>query len=261
MHWFWQFSMINKNNRRYNTRKKTTAQRLMSIVKILSILIVVGLIPWGIEKIKDMDSLKATLKWQINSGLITQAQLEKDIQPLIKDSLLLDLIEIKQVLESQPWVAKADIKRSFFNTIQINIKTHKVAMRWENTDCKTNNTSPCSGYISHAGVLFFPKKKIESNAVLARSKADKIIVTQLYQDYQNYQKILTKMRIKSFSKTHIDQLVLEPNIKVVLGYQQRQQRLVRFLQAYKTLRKKISKHQLNQATFDMRYSKGFSLKL
>lgn len=257
--------MINKNNRRYNTRKKTTVQRLIPIVKILSILIVVGLILWGAGKVKDMDSLKATLKWQIDNTLVvTQSQLEKDIQPLIKDAILLDLIAIKQRLESQPWIAQAQIKRSFFNAIQINIKTHKIAMRWENTDCPTKDTSPCSGYISHAGILFVPKKKIEYNAVnavLAHSKADKIVITQLYHDYQNYQKISAKMHIQSFSKTHLDQLILEPNIKVVLGYQQQQQRLIRFLKAYKALRKKISKHRLNQATFDMRYPKGFSLKL
>jgi hypothetical protein len=42
---------------------------------------------------------------------------------------------------------------------------------------------------------------------------------QLYQDYQDYQKQAGKMPIKSFSKTHIDQLTFKPNIKVNLGYE------------------------------------------
>jgi cell division protein FtsQ len=48
------------------------------------------------------------------------------------------------------------------------------------------------------------------------------------------------MLIKSFSKTHIDRLVFKPNIKVNLGYQQKNQRLARFLKAYKKLRKKVA---------------------
>jgi cell division protein FtsQ len=68
------------------------------------------------------------------------------------------------------------------------------------------------------------------------------------------------MLIKSFSKTHIEQLTFEPDIKVILGYQQQQQRLVRFLKAYKELKKKISRKKLNKSTFDMRYPKGFTLK-
>jgi cell division protein FtsQ len=65
------------------------------------------------------------------------------------------------------------------------------------------------------------------------------------------------MLIKSFSKTHIDRLVFKPNIKVNLGYQQKNQRLARFLKAYKKLRKKVARKRLDKATYDMRYPKGF----
>jgi len=63
--------------------------------------------------------------------------------------------------------------------------------------------------------------------------------------------------IKSFSKTNIDQLTLEPNVKVILGYQKQDERLGRFIKAYNKLKKSNSK--VKQATFDMRYPKGFAL--
>ncbi len=251
---------MNKKNKRYNKRQKTTTQRLMPVAKILTIFFTISLTLWGMTKIKDIDSLKTVFKWQIDSSLlITQAELEKKIQPLIKNKYLLDLVEIKHLLESEPWIATAQVKRSFFNTVKINIETQQIAMRWENTDCKMKSTPNCSGYISNTGTLFIPKKQVKSDVVLARSKADKASIAQLYQDYLIYQNA-TKKRIKSFSRTHIDKLVFEPNIKVVLGYQQKQQRLVRFLKVYAKLRKKIAKKKLNRATFDMRYPKGFSVK-
>lgn len=253
--------MVRTNNRRYNTRKKTTAQWLIFIAKILAILIIITLTVWGVTKIKDIDALQTKVEWQIDSSLpITQTLLERKIQPLIRNKYQLDLIKIKHALERESWVAKAHIKRLFFNTIQINIESQQIAMRWKNIDCKIKNAPSCSGYISNNGILFTPKKKVKSDATLARSKAKQTIIAQVYQDYQNYQQISKKMLIKSFSKTHIDQLLFKPNIKVILGYQQKQQRLKKFLKAYEKLRKKISKADLNQATFDMRYPKGFSLR-
>lgn len=254
--------MIKKHNKNYNTRKKTTTQRLALVIKILSVLIIIAFVVWAAAKTKGAEFLKTKVEWQIDDNLpIAKAILAKKIKPLIENKYQLNLTKIKQALESQPWIAKVHIKRLFFNTIQINIESRQIAMRWKNTNCKTKNTPNCFGYISNNGILFIPKKKVKSDAVLARSKVDKVIIAQLYQDYQNYLKISEKMRIKSFSKTHIDKLVFKPSIKVVLGYQQKHQRLKRFLKAYKELRKTISKTKLNRATFDMRYPKAFALKL
>lgn len=254
--------MIKKRYKRYNTRKKTIAQHLTLVVKIFAALVLLSLITWGVPKIKNIDTLKTKIEWQVDNNLpINQSILKTIVQPLIKDKVQLDLIKIKQVLENEPWVVKAYVKRLFFNAIQINVESQQIAMRWENTECKTEHTPSCSGYISNNGTLFTPQKRVKSDAALARSKADQGIVTQLYQDYQNYQKAVGKMNIKSLSKTHIDQLIFTPNIKVILGCQQKQQRLARFLKVYAKLRKTTSKAKLNRATFDMRYPKGFVLKL
>ena len=112
------------------------------------------------------------------------------------------------------------------------------------------------GYISSTGDLFIPKTIISSEAVLARSEADQTKIIELYTDYQDYQMLSGDMIITSFSRANIDQLTFEPNVKVILGYQQQEQRLERFIKAYSEL--KPSK-KVNQITFDMRYPKGFTL--
>ena len=129
-------------------------------------------------------------------------------------------------------------------------------MRWENINCITKNKTNCVGYISTTGELFIPKTMIPSDAVLARSEENQTKIIKLYTDYQDYQILSGDMVITAFSRTNIDQLTFNPNIKVILGYQQQEQRLERFIKAYAKI--KPSK-KVKQVTFDMRYPKGFSL--
>ncbi len=135
-------------------------------------------------------------------------------------------------------------------------------MRWQNKDCPNDaKTQICQGYISTKGELFTSNKIIKSDAIIATSTNDKDIVKTLFNDDQTYRAIIKPMVITSIFKTNIDTLFIKPNIKVVLGYQKQQKRLKIFVKVYKKLRQSIARAKLNRATFDMRYAKGFSLKL
>ena len=250
--------MENKRSRGRNKRQKTLTQLLMQIAKILPFFIVLGLISWGIFSTNTAELLKADVRWDVDKKPpINQHILKEKIQPLIQDKYQFDLHEIKLALESEPWVNKADIERLFWNSIQIKIEFQKIAMRWEHSHCKSKEQINCVGYISTQGELFIPKEIIPSDVILARSKPDKNTIAQLYTDFQYYQSSVSPMAIKTFSKTNIDQLTLEPNVTVILGYQKQKERLDRFLKAYSKLKKKNRK--IKRATFDMRYPKGFAL--
>ncbi|CAC9573307.1 hypothetical protein [uncultured Gammaproteobacteria bacterium] len=251
-----------KRRSKFNKRTKTRGEKIKPLAISFAILSTIGLIVWGVLSVMESPFLKAKIHWEIDSQLpIAPIVLKKSIHSLTDNKYQFDTDKIKQILEFQPWVAKAHITEQWLsNDIQIKIKSQQIAMRWENNDCKKKKTLHCTGYISNNGELFTPQKTVKSEAPLAHSKAKKEIVMQLYQDYQDYQKQAGKMPIKSFSKTHIDQLIFKPNIKVNLGYQQKKQRLARFLKTYKKLRKKVARKKLDKATFDMRYPKGFTFK-
>jgi len=250
--------MIKKRSARHNKRKKSITQLLLPIARALPFFAMLAYIVWSILKSNPTEFLKVDIQWNIDERLpITQTVLANKIQPLIQDKYQLDLHQIKQALENESWVSKAHINRLFWNSIQIDVETQRIAMRWKNTNCKAKDTANCTGYISTDGELFTPKKSVVSNAVLALSKQDQMIVSKLYTDYKHYQELSNPMVIKSFSKTNIDQLTLEPNVKVILGYQKQDERLGRFIKAYNKLKKSNSK--VKQATFDMRYPKGFAL--
>jgi cell division protein FtsQ len=249
--------MIKKNNPRYNKRKKSIKQFLLPIAKALPFFAMLAFIVWRVLESDPTEFLKAQVSWEIDGSLpIDQAILEDKIQPLIQDKYQLNLHEIKQVLETEPWVDTAHVERLFWNSIQIDIEPQDIAMRWENINCSSKNKTNCVGYISTTGELFIPKTMIPSNAVLARSEANQAKIIKLYTDYQDYQILSGDMVITTFSRTNIDQLTFNPNIKVILGYQQQEQRLERFIKAYAKI--KPSK-KVRQVTFDMRYPKGFSL--
>ncbi len=252
--------MIKKKRRpKFNKRTKSLQEKLKLFVFSVAIISTIILAVWSILKVMESPFLKADVGWTIDKNLpITQDLLQQSIQSLVQDKYQFNVHAIKQILESQPWVAKVQIDNQWFsNDIQIEVISQQIAMRWENIDCKTKQ-SDCKGYISNTGELFIPKKSVMSRAPLARSKAKQNIITQLYQDYLTYQKQAGAMQIKSFSKTHIDKLTFAPDIHVVLGYQQKQKRLLRFLKVYKKLQNQQVKMQ--NLTFDMRYPKGFTIK-
>ena len=90
------------------------------------------------------------------------------------------------------------------------------------------------GYISDQGVLFKPNLSIDSDAPIAIVSEDRI--EQFYVDFINYQSILGPLAISQFERSHIDQLTLEPNVKVILGYQKQSERLQVFIKAYNQLK-------------------------
>lgn len=245
-----------KRATRRNERQKTGIQLYFFITKILVSFAVLGFIIWGIF-ITDLSALlKTEIRWQIDKNLpISQQELATSLP---KNRIHFNLRQIKQNLESHPWVAKVKAKRVFWNTIEINVSAQKIAMRWQNKDCKNGQNIPkCQGYISPQGELFIPHQRLDSPAVLAISANDKRQAKILYQDYQNYQTILGAMEIKSIRRSNIDQLLLTPNIKVILGYRFQQRRLENFKKIFNKLHKKNKK--VTNATFDMRYPEGFAL--
>jgi cell division protein FtsQ len=260
--------MIFKKRTKRNQRRLSATQQIQRWIKPIILLTLISAIIWGVYQYNPSKLLNVKTNWTIdNTNLVTQKTLEQKIKPLVNKLHQLDLSAIKHKLEQHPWVMKAQVKRLFLDVIGINITTHQVASYWQNINCKQNQQDNCKGYISKQGKLITPKNlfyhqqndnskqliELQSAYSLAKSKL-------LLTDYQAYQQILNKMKISTFVRSNIDTLTIKPNITVVLGYSQQQQRLQKFTKIYAKLRKKIPLRKLNKATYDMRYPKGFTLK-
>jgi cell division protein FtsQ len=217
----------------------------LKLLKKLTYLFIFLLIASLIYVIDNSDLFEPKISWEVDGSLTTEtAQYERLIKTLLNNKYLIDLSQLKERVEQYPWAAKADVSRVFWNKIRIAIVKHDIAMRWGS-----------EGYISNQGVLFKPNLSIDSDAPIAIVSEEQI--EQFYLDFINYQSTLGPLIIKLFERSHIDQLTLKPNVKVILGYQHQVERLQVFIKAYDKLKEssKIRK----RGIFDMRYPKGFAL--
>lgn len=255
--------------KKVNKRKLSTAQQIKRWFKPFSLLLALSIIGWNVYHYNPSELLKVSVNWTIdNTLLVDQKTLEEQIKPMVNKLHQLDLRNIKNELESHSWVKKVQVKRLFWDTIDINISTHKVATHWQNIACEKNQSNNnCQGYITTQGILITPsnlfyhqQNQTGSSAVELHSAYKPNESNLLFNDYLTYQQTLNKMKIRKFIRSNIDSLIINPNISVILGYNQQQQRLNNFIKIYAKLRKKISLNKLNKASYDMRYSKGFTLK-
>lgn len=244
---------------RKNKKKVTFKSFFWGFTKVIVIFSIITLIAWVIIISNPTKFLNVSVKWDLDERLpLSQNLLINKIQPQLNDKYNIDLRQIKETIEQEPWVENAHVKRLFWNYIKIKVDAKTVAMRWKDEKCIDNAELPnCLGFISNRGELFIPDRIIESDAIYAISNTEIDTIETLYSDYKIYRSILQPMIIKTIIRTNIDKLVVEPNITVILGYKKQEERLARFEKAYTKLRKKSKK--VDQAIFDMRYPKGFSM--
>ena len=217
----------------------------LKLLKKLTYLCIFLLIAGLIYVIDSSDLFEPKISWEVDGSLTTEtAQYDRLIKPLLNNKYLIDLSQLKKRVEQYPWVAKDEVSRLFWNKSRIAVVRHDIAMSWGS-----------EGYISNQGVLFKPNLSIESDATIAIVSEDQI--EQFYVDFINYQSILGPLIINQFERSHIDQLILEPNVKVILGYQQQGKRLQVFIKAYDQLNGSLKIRK--RGIFDMRYPKGFAL--
>ncbi len=228
---------------KFNRRKKT-----IKSLKILLVFIFFITSVWFLIQLKDIKKFKVDkVFWNIENSCNIElnqkiaSELKLTIKPFLDINYFeLDLNQIREELAKNPWVAEVKIKRLFWNDISINVKFHKILLRYNN-----------DGYISDRGVLFKPNIYIDTNAVLAVGVDEKY--KDVFNNYLNYQKILMPIGeiIKVIDERDVTELTLDSNIILKLGYQLQIERLKRFIKIYKQTKFK------EYSVVDMRYAKGF----
>jgi len=237
-------------------------QSLKKLIYLLIVLSIAGLI----YLFDNSNLLEPKISWEIrsdfetlikqnnelkNSSIINKYfvktithQYDDLIKPVLGNKYFIELSEINENVEKHPWVSKATAERIFWNKIRVTVENHDIAMKWGS-----------DGFISSKGILFTPRFLITSDAPIAIVSDDKI--EQFYTDFTNYKSILDPVEITHFERSNIDQLTLDSNIKIILGYQKQNERLELFVKVYENLKK--YKKVRTRGIFDMRYPKGFAL--
>jgi len=226
-------------------QKKPFKYVLNKIFKSVFYLLLALSIVFLIYLIENSTLLKPNVSWEIKGELQAQAyEYDELIEPLLINKYLLNLSQIKNKLEKSPWISNVEVERIFWNRIRVGLEKHDIAMRYGT-----------EGYISSRGILFKPNLTINSDKPIGI--VSETAVKQFYSDFTMYQSILEPVKITLFERTSIDELTLDNNIKVILGYQNQNERLELFVKSFDKL-KKYEKIR-TRGIFDMRYPNGFAL--
>jgi len=238
---------------------------LVKILKGLFYLIIILSFASSIYLINNSKLFEPSITWEIrgdfealtnqdneikNSSIINKYfvetithQYDDLIKSVLENKYLIELSQINENVEKHPWVSKANAERIFWNKIRVTVENHDIAMQWGS-----------EGFISSKGILFQPRFLISSDAPIGIVSEDNI--EQFYIDFKKYQATLGSLKIARFERSAIDQLILENNIKVILGYQKQSERLDLFIKVYKNFKK--CKKDGPTCIFDMRYPRDFA---
>ena len=235
----------NKVNRPIKQRKTVKFSFLRLVKRLIYLFLIISLV--GLFYIADRsDIFDPSISWEGDEKtLVNIKHYENSIKPLLDNKYLIELSELKEKIESHPWIAKANIKRLFWNKIHVKLEAHDIALRWGD-----------DGYISSNGIPFKPNEMVDSDkpiAIVPESQAK-----NFFKDYKDFQLLINPLKIARFERNHIDRIWLDNSVQVILGNQMQNERLKRFVEVYEKL-KDTSTNIKSKGIFDMRYPKGFAL--
>lgn len=181
---------------------------------------------------------------------LDRGKLATEIAAGLEQSLLqVELIDIQELVREQPWVRVAAIKRQWPNRLVIEVEEEVPVARWGE-----------HGLLNHQGDIFWPALKAEYRT-LPRLSGPSPETSRVMSQFHDLNQIF---RPYGLSVTSLDleargawNLTLNNEIKVILGREEINQRLQRFLDLYQ---QRLSDRESEIEQIDIRYTNGVAIK-
>ena len=156
--------------------------------------------------------------------------------------------KVQSAVENLPWVAQASVSRIWPDTLAINVTEQQAYAVWAK-----------GGVVNQHGVVFFPKQSTYPGA-LPVFDGPVGMERNMTEQYRLAKTIIAPLDL-GIQKLSMDtrravSLQLSNGIQVILGRQDLQSRLERFVRVYK---KVLASRANDIARIDMRYSNGLSV--
>lgn len=231
------------------------------VIGVLGFIMVLTVFAMGSEVLKDprlfpvsnVDVL-GTLDYTDRSSL--SVVVEDDLR---KGLLTIDIDQVRNEVESLPWVATAHVRREWPGRLTLGIEEHEPAARWND-----------DGLVSKRYEMFLPPQLHPDSARyeewqehfsnLPRLSGASGRHDAVLDDYRHYQLKLSEIGLSIVSLKEDDRrsqtLELSNSVIVKLGYENQRDRLQSFIGVHDRL---VSGDQAGQSlSFDMRYKNGFA---
>ncbi len=161
----------------------------------------------------------------------------------------LDVAQMKQAVSALPWVASVSVRRVWPATVKIEVTQQKALAIWNQSQL----LNPL-GKLFKVSPTTFPKNLPRLYGVSEDSQL-------VWQNYQQFQQILSTLHLPIvqlwLTARHAWHLLLANKTQVILGREQVDMRLQRFVKVYPRL---LKRHKSAPIYVDLRYPNGFVVK-
>ncbi len=223
--------------------------------KVMFTLIIAGALGYGVmttpkvvETVSNQRVEQVLIEGKVN--YISEQEVLAAVNSFISESLLLvDMQEIKRVLETMPWIRSVTIRREWPDTMVLNIIEEKAIARWGE-----------KRLLNQDGAIIAPNNIIglESLAILSGPAGTERKVMEKYQLFSQllYQRGL-KIAELDLNERAAWKLTLANGVQVNIGKSQLMEKMRRFVDFAETsLIEKIDEIE----SIDLRYTSGIAVK-
>ncbi len=155
-----------------------------------------------------------------------------------------DIEQLRSKIEGVPWVRSVQIRRSFPDSLEVDLEEHQTLARWNDDDL-----------VNRQGEVFTALSDEELPSFIGQPGESQLVT----EEYARYNEQLSKVGLKvmriSESARHAWQLRLSNGITLELGSEQMQERLARFVAVYPYSLANMQEVK----TVDLRYRNGFAV--
>ena len=220
------------------------------LLRVASFVVMLSLVSWLLVTLKNPETLPIKMvRAQGTFSHVSEAMLQKAVGQVSGGYFNVDVNQVQQVVETLPWVAQASVRRIWPDTLAISVKEQKAMAYWGD-----------KGLVNLNGEIFTPDKSTYPKALpyFEGPAGMNEKVTQYYKGAQQRLKPLG-LSVTGVLLDDRRSLILELNhqLELVLGKDQKTERLERFVRVYpKILSDKISRI----ARVDLRYPHGMAVE-
>lgn len=217
------------------------------VITVLVVAAVMLFLDWGLRS-GTMPIEEITFKGRFKN--ISRSQLENVIAKHLKNNFIMVNLEIMQKdIEKLPWIYRASVRRKWPAGLYVEFMEQEPVAHWGKTAWLNSN----------GDVINLKNIKLET-AGMPTIIGPEINSAQLLQTFNSYQKLFLRAGMSlaklTVSERNSYQLTTASGIEIVLGKQDINSRLARFLNVY---RDTLARHQGAFGRVDLRYTNGFAV--